>query len=122
MSSMHSLFATTAKGMEELLATELRAFGAHDVAAQRAGVAFRGTLEVAYRACLWSRVANRILLPLATFPADTADVLYEGVRGIRWSDHLGPRHSLAVDFVASQAASPSADPSLIGSVDKSVPP
>ena len=64
-----AFFATTAKGMEDLLAAELRELGAHDVQVQRAGVSLSGTLDVAYRVCLWSRVANRVLLPLATFPA-----------------------------------------------------
>ena len=49
---------------------------------RRAGVAFAGPLEVAYRACLWSRVASRILLPLATFDAPTPEALYAGVRTI----------------------------------------
>jgi 23S rRNA (guanine2069-N7)-methyltransferase / 23S rRNA (guanine2445-N2)-methyltransferase len=113
---MHSFFATTAKGMEEVLAAELRVLGAQSVAAQRAGVGFSGTLEIAYRACLWSRVANRILLLLASCPAETSEALYAGVRSIRWSDHLGPRQTLAVDFVVSQAASTSAEPSVGGSV------
>ena len=37
------LFATAAKGLEDLLATELRSLGAEDVATVRAGVAFRGS-------------------------------------------------------------------------------
>ena len=115
---MHSFFATTAKGMEELLAAELRALAAEAVTTRPAGVAFTGSLEVGYRACLWSRVANRILLPLASFPAETPEALYAGVRSIRWSDHLGARQTLAVDFAVSQSASPSPEPSLIKSVDK----
>jgi 23S rRNA (guanine2069-N7)-methyltransferase / 23S rRNA (guanine2445-N2)-methyltransferase len=115
---MHAFFATTAKGMEEVLAAELREMGGQSVAAQRAGVGFSGTLEMAYRACLWSRVANRILLPLASFPAGTPEALYAGVRGIRWSDHLGPRQTLAVDFAASQSASTSAEPSVGESVGR----
>ena len=39
---------------------------------ERGGVAFEGTLEQAYRACLWSRVANRVLLAVAEFPAADA--------------------------------------------------
>lgn len=97
------LFATTPKGMEALLADELRELGASAVETQRAGVAFTGTLEVAYRVCLWSHIANRVLLPLATFPAATPQALYDGVRTIRWSDHLDPRRTLAVDCVTSHS-------------------
>ena len=97
-------FATTARGIEEVLAAELRALGAAAVQVRRAGVAFSGPLEVAYRACLWSRVANRILLPLLTFPAPTPQALYEGVRTIRWSEHIDPHHTFAVDCATSQSA------------------
>ena len=103
MSDTLALFATTAKGMEELLVAEMRALGGHDVEASRAGVAFRGGLEVAYRVCLWSRVANRVLLPLATFPAATPQALYDGVRTIRWLDHLDARRTLAVDCAVSHS-------------------
>lgn len=87
-----------------MLADELRAFGAADVVEHRAGVGFRGALEVAYRACLWSRVASRVLLPLATFPAPSPAELYAGVRAIRWRDHLSPRGTLAVDCATGNAA------------------
>ena len=95
------LFATTAKGMEELMGKELASLGAHDVKVVRAGASFEGSLEVAYRACLESRIANRILLPLKTFPAPTPEKLYAGVKSIRWSDHLTPRQTIAVDFSSS---------------------
>ena len=103
MSDTFALFATTAKGMEELLVAEVRALGGRDVEATRAGAAFRGGLEVAYRVCLWSRVANRVLLPLATFPAATPKALYEGVRTIRWSLHLDARRTFAVDCAVSHS-------------------
>lgn len=93
-----SFFATTAKAMEPLLAAELKSFGSKKVEETRAGVYFQGPLEIAYRACLWSRIANRILLPIKTFHAPTPEKLYAGVKSIRWSDHLSPRNTLAVDF------------------------
>ena len=103
MPETFTLFATTAKGMEELLATELHELGAADVAIGRAGVSFGGALELAYRVCLWSRVANRVLLPLATFAAATPQALYDGVRTVRWSDHLDARRTLAVDCALSRS-------------------
>jgi 23S rRNA (guanine2445-N2)-methyltransferase / 23S rRNA (guanine2069-N7)-methyltransferase len=104
MSETLALFATTAKGMEGLLAAELQALGASDVDTRRAGASFTGSLEVAYRVCLWSRVANRVLLPLATFPASTPQALYDGVRTVRWLDHLDARRTLAVECTTSHAA------------------
>lgn len=61
-------------------------------------------MEIAYRACLWSRVANRILLPLSEFPAADPEQLYQGIQKIRWSEHLAVSDSLAVDFTLSQSA------------------
>lgn len=94
---MLQFFATTPKGCEALLADELRALGADDVKETRAGVAFKGRLEAGYRACLWSRVASRVLLRLTRFEAPSADALYGGALSVRWSDHLGPDDTLAVD-------------------------
>jgi 23S rRNA (guanine2445-N2)-methyltransferase / 23S rRNA (guanine2069-N7)-methyltransferase len=90
-------FATCAKALEPLVAAELRALGAADVAETRAGVSFTGTLETAYRACLWSRIASRVLLTISTFDAADQDWLYQGVRTIRWTEHVGPDDTIAVD-------------------------
>jgi len=90
-------FATAPKGVADLLATELSEFGASSVRENRAGVEFEGTLETAYRACLWSRLANRILLPLAEFAASDPDALYQGCQTIDWSEHMAASASLAVD-------------------------
>ncbi|HEY5506444.1 MAG TPA: bifunctional 23S rRNA (guanine(2069)-N(7))-methyltransferase RlmK/23S rRNA (guanine(2445)-N(2))-methyltransferase RlmL, partial [Coriobacteriia bacterium] len=95
---MLTLFATCARGVEPLLADELRGLGASGVRPARAGVAFAGDLRVAYSACLWSRTASRILLPLAKVGATDAAALYEGVLGIPWEDHISPSGTLAVDF------------------------
>jgi 23S rRNA (guanine2445-N2)-methyltransferase / 23S rRNA (guanine2069-N7)-methyltransferase len=97
-------FATAAKGMEEVLVQEVLSLGATEAKPTRAGVSFRGTLKLAYRVCLHSRVASRVLLPLKTFAAPTPEKLYGGVKSVRWSDHLSPRNTLAVDFSSSRSA------------------
>jgi len=90
-------FATAPKGVADLLAAELSALGAASVRETGAGVEFEGTLETAYRACLWSRLANRILLPLAEFSAETPDALYAGCQTVDWSAHMDSDGTLAVD-------------------------
>ena len=104
MTSTLALFASAPRGIEPLLADELRALGAQAVKETRAGVTFEGTLELAYRVCLWSRVANRVLLPITQFPAATPEALYDGVRTIDWSNHLGADNTLAVEFNSNRAA------------------
>ncbi len=69
-------FATAAKGAETLLADEVRTIAAEGdpgdaaVAQERGGVSFDGPLALGYRVCLWSRLAQRVLLRLATLPLD----------------------------------------------------
>ena len=54
--------------MESLLAGELRTLGAGGIRQLRSGVSFTGSLETAYRVCLWSRLAGRVLLTLTSGP------------------------------------------------------
>jgi len=91
-------FATVPRGMESLLAGELRSLGAEHVKQARAGVAFQGTLATAYRVCLWSRLAGRVLLPLTTGPAADGDQLYATTQRVDWDTHLGVDGTLSVDF------------------------
>ena len=101
--AVHDFFATAPKGVEPLLAEELRLLGAAEVTPGQGGAAFRGPLVLAYRTCLWLRTANRVLLPLAVFPAADADALYQGVYRIPWEEHLTPAGTLAVDFVSDRS-------------------
>ncbi len=98
-----AFFATAPRDLVSLLRRELSGFGAEHLRAGHAGARFRGPLEVAYRACLWSRVASRILLPLKSFRAATQEQLYAGVRAIPWSEHLPAGGTLAVDFTSSRS-------------------
>ena len=104
MTNASHFFATAPLGIELLLAQELRDLGIPDVREGRAGVAFGGGLQAAYTACLWSRLANRVLMPIARFPAATGDELYDGVRSVDWELHMEPESTLAVDFAASRSA------------------
>ncbi len=90
--------ASFPRGLADLLARELTAFGARDVRERSTGVAFVGSLEVAYRACLWSRTANRVFLQLTEFEAGTADEFYAWARRVEWADHIGPDATIACDF------------------------
>ena len=92
------LFASCPPGIADLTAAELRDCGATQLREFKLGVQFEGTLETAYRACMWSRTASRVLMPLAVFSAPTADALYEGVATVNWLDHIAPNGTLAIDL------------------------
>ncbi len=98
---MRNFFATCPKGLEYLLRDELAALGASDVREALSGVHFSGELSIGYRACLWSRLASRILMPLAEFAAADELALYDGVQTIDWSQHLDESGTLAVDAVSN---------------------
>ncbi len=96
--SPHHFFASAPKHMGSLLAEELIRLGMRDATEARGGARFSGTLEDGYRACLWSRIANRILFPLARFGVEGPDDLYAGAADIPWEDHLTPDHTFAIQF------------------------
>ena len=99
-----AFFATASRGLEHLLAQELTALGAATVKEQGGGVAFTGELAVAYRACLWSRLASRVLLPLSRFPLPDADGLYQGARAIDWTDVFDLKTTFAIEVAGHSAA------------------
>jgi len=94
-------FASCPKGLEYLLVDELKSLGASDVHEALAGVYFRGGLDAGYRACLWSRLASRVFMPIAEYPVEDGDQLYEGAKAIAWSEHLADGKTFAIDAVGS---------------------
>lgn len=98
MSDRYELVLTCPKSLEGLLAEEATGLGLTGVREQVAAVQGQGDLETAYRLCLWSRLANRVLLVLGRFPVNTPDELYQGVQDVDWQEHLLPSGSLAVEF------------------------
>ncbi len=115
MMSEQRFIATAPAGVEPLLAAELAELGAAAPRPVRGGVAFHGPLELAYRACLWSRTASRVLLPLAEFPAADADALYAGIHDLPWEAHLAPDGTLSVEFSGGGPASTTATTARSGS-------
>jgi 23S rRNA (guanine2445-N2)-methyltransferase / 23S rRNA (guanine2069-N7)-methyltransferase len=101
VSSQTDWLATCPKGLELLLAEELQAIGAEGVKETVAAVHFQGSMEVAYRACLWSRLANRILMPLHSFMLNEADDLYQECNDISWESHFSAAQSIAIDFIGT---------------------
>jgi len=98
MSDRYELFLTCPKGLEGLLAEEASGLGLEEVREQTSAIRGVADLHTAYRLCLWSRLANRVLLVLARFPMKDAEDLYHGVLSVDWHDHLLPNGSLAVEF------------------------
>ncbi len=90
-------FATAAKGTEPLVANELAAISAQNIRPIVGGVHFEGGWETLYRANLWLRTANRVLMPVAAFPCPTPAALYENARNVRWREWMTLDDTFAVD-------------------------
>ncbi|MBA1275191.1 bifunctional 23S rRNA (guanine(2069)-N(7))-methyltransferase RlmK/23S rRNA (guanine(2445)-N(2))-methyltransferase RlmL [Stutzerimonas azotifigens] len=98
MTDRHELILTCPKGLESLLLEEATALGLEEAREQTAAVRGFGPMEVAYRLCLWSRLANRVLLLIQRFAVADAQTLYDGVHAVDWAEHLTSDGSLAVEF------------------------
>ncbi len=97
-------FATAAAGTVPILVDELKQLGASRIDPRPKGVSFEGDQETIYRICLWSRIANRILLPITTLQVSTPEELYKEIKAIRWEKHLHSSGTLAIDVTAVNAA------------------
>lgn len=104
MSASISLFVTCPRGLEPLLATELLNLGALTAKERNGGVACEGELALAYRACLWSRLASRVLLPLTNFPLSSADDLYDGTLSVDWTGLMNPGASFSIEVAGRSQA------------------
>lgn len=97
--------ATCPKGLEDLLARELESLGADQLQTSIGAVYFQGPLSIAYALCMWSRVANRVLLilndPASSPPIASELALYTAVGEIPWEAHLTGDTTFAVDFVGT---------------------
>lgn len=95
----YPMIAKTMAGLEEVLATELTALGANDIEIGRRMVSFTGSKALMYKANVCCRTALRILKPIHTFKARTADEIYKEVKKLSWFDYLSPESTFAIDAV-----------------------
>jgi 23S rRNA (guanine2445-N2)-methyltransferase / 23S rRNA (guanine2069-N7)-methyltransferase len=97
MAERLSLFATAARGTEDLLAAELESLGAKKIRQDRGGVRFAANLLEALRICVWTRLAMRVLYPLAELQARGAEGLYDAAASVAWEEHLTADSTFAVE-------------------------
>ena len=71
-------------GLEGLVSDELKRLHMSDVKAQNGRVLFTGGFDEMIRANLCLRTAERVLIQLGSFPANTFEMLFEGVRELPW--------------------------------------
>ncbi|WP_038053881.1 bifunctional 23S rRNA (guanine(2069)-N(7))-methyltransferase RlmK/23S rRNA (guanine(2445)-N(2))-methyltransferase RlmL [Thioalkalivibrio sp. ALJ1] len=95
--------ATAAGGLAPLVARELEDFGATDLREDRAGIHFHADLTTLYRCLLGSRVASRILLPLARFDEPDGDACHAASRALDWPALFALDATFAVDVTGKSS-------------------
>lgn len=93
---MQEFFASAIPGTEKALCDELRELGFSSVRLNRGGIPFRGEWADGWRACLVSRIAQRIQVLLGRFPVKDQESLYAGIQAIDWTPYLSYRQTLAI--------------------------
>jgi 23S rRNA (guanine2445-N2)-methyltransferase / 23S rRNA (guanine2069-N7)-methyltransferase len=94
---VYALEITCPLGLENVLEQELHAEGLLQTRLGEGQVKLSTNLEGMYKACLWSRVATRVMFPVASFKIESADDLYDGVKAVDWSAHLTATNTIAID-------------------------
>lgn len=97
MEHRFEMVAKTFKGLEDILAEELRQLGAVNVEPGRRMVSFEGDLAMLYRANICCRTALSILKPIYKFIAKDTDSLYEMVKEYNWSDVMSIEKTFSID-------------------------
>jgi putative N6-adenine-specific DNA methylase len=93
---MNQYFATCPRGLEALLANELKASNAKEIKPTDGGVGFAGELSVCYHANLHSRIATRILMQAGHGKYATEDDLYQAAYKLNWPNWFDVKHDFMV--------------------------
>jgi 23S rRNA (guanine2445-N2)-methyltransferase / 23S rRNA (guanine2069-N7)-methyltransferase len=97
-SRQHQFLAPAPRGLVELLHAELLGLGITKTKQTPSGVRFTATLQQAYAVCVWSRLANRVLLCLGVIDADDEEQLYDGARSIDWQSHFTAQQTFNISL------------------------
>ena len=106
--------ATCVKGAEKFVLDEIKGLGGIpsidnfvsedcEEVKNTGVVKFRSNVAVAYKMCIWSQLANRVLLPLCHFSAANEQELYDGVYKEDWSEHIGEGATISIQAVLQDA-------------------
>src|SRR5215212_10231741 len=99
----YSVFVSCAKGLEYLLEGELTALGLRVIKVAPFGVHGEGSLSTLYQICLWSRLANHVLLHLFSGDAHNEQSLYKLCFNFPWQTVFTAEKTLAIEFHGSSA-------------------
>ncbi|WP_373898359.1 class I SAM-dependent RNA methyltransferase [Haloimpatiens sp. FM7315] len=83
---MYELIATATFGLESIVAKELKKLGYDNLKVENARITFEGD-EYDIALCnMWLRCADRVLIKMAEFKAESFEELYQGTLNVNWGD------------------------------------
>ncbi|RTR30482.1 class I SAM-dependent RNA methyltransferase [Robertmurraya yapensis] len=85
--SKYQLIATSAMGLEAIVAKEVKDLG-YECEVENGRINFRGDELAIVRSNLWLRTADRIKLKVGEFKATTFDELFEKTKALPWEQFL----------------------------------
>ncbi len=98
-----AFFAPCPRGLEALLAEELKSFGVAAPEPTQGGVGFAGGWETCYRANLWSRIASRVLWRVGEFGYQSEEDIYAAARAVDWFSLFDVNRTLRVYVTAQKS-------------------
>ncbi|KJR98884.1 MAG: N-6 DNA methylase [Peptococcaceae bacterium BRH_c4a] len=91
------LIATSTFGLEAVVAREVRELGYEEVAVENGKVTFTADLMAICRCNLWIRSADRVLIKMGEFRAQTFEELFQQTRALPWPDWIPLDAAFPVD-------------------------
>lgn len=101
MSRDFKMTATTLKGLESVLASELKTLGAKDINEGIRSVSFKGDKGFLYKANIALRTAIRVLKPIKSCKIYDEEDLYEVIQKIKWEKYLKPEGTFSISAVVN---------------------
>jgi putative N6-adenine-specific DNA methylase len=95
-----ALFSPCPRGLEAVLAEELRGLGGQAVEPSKGGVAFSGDLALCYRVNLHSRIASRVLMQVLAGRYRNESDIYRAVTDVPWREHFDASRTIRVNVSA----------------------
>lgn len=82
----YNIIATSAFGIESVVANEVKDLGYTDVQVENGRISYVGNEEAICKSNLWLRCADRVYLNLGEFTATTFEELFQQVKAIPWEN------------------------------------
>ncbi len=95
----YTITATCTFGLETVLKREIQKLGFEIEKSANGAVSIKGDITDVYRLNLWLRTANRVLIDLVSFPANTFDELFDRVKEFSWELYLDKQSAFNVSKI-----------------------